>query len=300
MAGAGPARLAGLRRTPDGWWATTREDLITRPDDAPEGADRDLTTGHVAIGCDRGRVTYLDLLEAPGAVEVTGPDRAVRSLVWAVAGQLVQRAHRSHDLDVIVAGGLRPGFAGPSVTSALRTISESPYQEHRFVVLVCGPLSPPEADLLTRELPGLPDLRVVVAGPYAGRRWSLPVSATGRIDAPTLRIHTDSAPVERAVTLAVRRRQRTNEAVAPVRVPAAPPRSSTPRSTPAPPPEPTPTPAADVPETGPTDWKFDEPEPDSPGTGVLSLSAVRAHQAASPPDDDPADGPRPDQAASRR
>ncbi|GLY17666.1 hypothetical protein LWF15_09200 [Kineosporia rhizophila] len=308
--------LSGLRRVEPGqgpWrmrenrWEANRQAVTPGPADLVD----DVPAVPVVIGAENGTVTLLDLLRAPGVIEVTGPDRQVGSLICAVAAQLSARLVPAGSLepDVVVASGLHPRFSGPQPLAVLRDLdarARTGNYQHPLTVLFCGPLNDTEADLLTAVAPGLPMLRVMIAGPYAGRRWKLPLDETGRVVAPELGLFTDSAPVERGVARALKKRASGGIPDRPVARPAAPaPSGPRPAAPPAPAPAPVVPAYLEEPEyeetpqysyspaqpefepqyqtTGgwerpeaPSAWDLDEPEPASPQTGGLSVSAVSA------------------------
>jgi hypothetical protein len=205
--------LTGWRRveaqTPwhnrDGWWITQRQNVTS----GLAAEMNDVPVGHVVVGAENGTVTLLDLLRAPGVIEVTGPDRPVGSLICAVAAQLSSGLVAFEPMDVIVASGLHPRYAGPKPLTVLQNLdvrSRVATYDHPITMLFCGPLSPAEADLLTALMPRLPNLRVMMAGPYAGRRWRLSLTETGRVEAPELGLSTDSSAVERGVARSLKLR----------------------------------------------------------------------------------------------
>ncbi|GLY28859.1 hypothetical protein [Kineosporia sp. NBRC 101731] len=189
-------------RAQDGRWVAARRDLADLPSPQPVCL--------VAIGVESDTITLLDLLAAPGVVEVSGPDRPVAALISAIAAQLYSGLAVAEDVEVIVASGLHPRFPGPSLASVLRDRLErapAPDAPQRLTVLLGGRPDRDARELLAAAGTRLPHLRVVVAGPYAGRRWRLPVSASGRIDAPELGLFTDSSPLEHGVARIIRRRR---------------------------------------------------------------------------------------------
>ncbi|GAB3239971.1 hypothetical protein [Kineosporia babensis] len=204
--------ISGLHRVTPGrpwkarenWWQAPRSALTVGPGSGEDFDD--VVIAPVVIGAEHGVVTVLDLLRAPGVIEVIGPNRPVGSLICAVAAQLASGLNTFEPMDVVVASGLHPRFSGPRPIEVLRDLdarSRAEGYQDRFTVLLCGPLNDAEADLLTALIPRLPLLRVMLAGPYDGRRWKLPITESGRIEAPELGLFTDSTPVERAVARAL-------------------------------------------------------------------------------------------------
>ncbi|MBT0772307.1 hypothetical protein KIH74_25405 [Kineosporia sp. J2-2] len=206
LAIAGPARP--LPPAPwserQGWWSVPRTAIAPSPADAMDPG----LAGHLVIGAQRGDVTLIDLERAPGVVEIAGPPRPVYSLLCGVAAQLSSRLTGNSGVEVIVTAGVHPLFRGQKLRTVLEALYEraaQPPAGHQ-IVLVCGHLSPHDADMITALTPAMPSLRVVTAGPYPGRRWKLPVTAAGRVEAPELGLSTDSAPLERGIARALKRR----------------------------------------------------------------------------------------------
>jgi len=203
VAGPQPASVPPGWSDRDGWWAAPRGALAPDPTQPllPPPA------GYVVIGADPAGVTFLDLDQAPGVVEVTGPPRAVYSLLCAIAAQFSDVLPRGADTEVIVTDGVHPLFHGPTLSAALNrlTTRTTLSTEPRRTVLICGRLSAGDAARVITLTSGLPSLRVLTAGPYSGRRWRLPVTEDGRIEAHELGVRTDSAPVAKGVARALRR-----------------------------------------------------------------------------------------------
>ncbi|GLY29869.1 hypothetical protein [Kineosporia sp. NBRC 101731] len=208
-----PSTPLGFREA-HGWWVAARSGMTPILETG--------MVGHLAVGTTRAAlpgtpaVLFLNLWEAPGVVELSGPPRPVHSLLCAISAQLLGGL-AGHGLDLIVTSGVHPGFRGPdldTVLERLQTRLDHPPAE-RMVVLVCSRMSPAQAQTLAWLVSVLPELRVVTSGPYPGRRWKLPIDADGRLDAPDLELTADSAPVEKAVARVLARGPRRPNPAAP-------------------------------------------------------------------------------------
>ena len=201
----------------DGLWVRSRASSFPI-DSAPEIpwsiASRDRPVSRsclVAVGVSARSLVLLDLTRIPSVVAITGSNRAAFSLICAIAAQLSARMNGVDDIEVLITSGVHPRYNGPVLDHVLQSLEgrEQAGTAVKSTVLVCGALDADSADRIAELTTRVSGLRVVTAGPYQNPHWSMALSPSGAIQFEETDLHADTAPIERAVAEALRRRPRT-------------------------------------------------------------------------------------------
>jgi hypothetical protein len=201
VAGPDPVELPGPWRRIGADWSITRAELdaLARAGRAPEPIGVP-----VAIGVDPDGVLLLDLARTPGVLRIDGDPRPATGLACAVAAQIAG-GPAGTGIELLIADGVHPRFRAPALPDVLHTAEQMlGVDDPPAVVLVCGRIRPDEREWIAWLCEHHPTLRVIVAGPYPGTCWLLPVDESGHVVAGELELSTDAGPTERGVARAMR------------------------------------------------------------------------------------------------
>jgi hypothetical protein len=190
-----------------GRWVLGRSaDHLVPP--AQQEDDRTVSGPRFAVGVTGDALVILELAALPAVGVIEGPEEACRRLAGTLAAQLAAGLTGSAPVSLVVADGILPGFAAPTLSDALDDLENDGYGDGTArSVLVCARPTPHEAEWIADLVEITPGLRVLVVGDYPGSRWRLVLDDSERLAAPELGFDVDAAPLERGVGQAVRRRR---------------------------------------------------------------------------------------------
>lgn len=187
-----------------GIWRATRRDLLRAGTNGAADQGVGERTGGagprpVALGAetdDPSCVSFIDLAQSPGIVQLSGPPEAARELLGALAVQLAMQGDPA-DRTVFLAGDVIPGLAPLTLERAMadlsRTAPSPETGQGPVLVWFAGPAADPREDQrddlrrqLTRLLAERPDVVVMTTARWGGAFWRLRVGSDGRVTCPEL------------------------------------------------------------------------------------------------------------------
>ncbi|WP_131831426.1 hypothetical protein [Pseudofrankia asymbiotica] len=239
----GPAAPGPRPVTPPPWrladpgrWTAARSDILAATAPRRPGADPDSCLVAVGVSASSAgdALVLLDLAGLPAVGVVEGPQELCRRVTAAIAAQLAAGlSPAGRRTRLVVTDDVLPGHGGPALADALDELAVPTPQEDPTVsggpdapsghgadhdagagdvrtcpdltVLVCVRPAEEQAARLAALVARDSRLRALVIGDWAGARWRLVVDHLAHLEMPELGIDCDAAPIEHAVSRALRR-----------------------------------------------------------------------------------------------